>query len=280
MTSKEAGRGTRLSVSTWSLHRTLGTPAFYGIDGTIPVESHGKGAVSLLELPQRLADFGIHTLEICHFHLPTLDPGYLRDLREALEHSGIELFSVLVDDGDIAHPDQAERERSVRWIGQWLDVASQLGARCTRVVAGNAAPTPEALQLGVQGLKTLAEQAQSRGLRLMTENWHNLLSTPQAIHSVFEQMDGKLGLCFDFGNWSGEGKYAALEQIASYAESCHTKAHFDAPFELDRADYERCLEITRQAHFAGPYTLIYAGPNSDEWAGLALERDVVQPYLQ
>jgi hypothetical protein len=279
MVSNEAARGTRLSVSTWSLHRTLGTPAFYGVDQSIPVESHGRGAVSLLELPQRLADFGIHTLEICHFHLPTLDPGYLRELREVLEHSGIELFSLLVDDGDITHPEQAERERNIRWISQWFDVASQLGARCTRVVAGKAAPAPETLHWSVQGLRTLAEHAQAQGLRLMTENWHNLLSTPQAIHSVFERLDGKLGLCFDFGNWSGEEKYAALEQIASYAESCHTKAHFDAPFELDRADYVRCLEITHQAHFAGPYTLIYAGPNADEWTGLALERDVVQPYL-
>lgn len=280
MRSKEAMTRTRLSVSTWSLHRTLGSPAFYGVGQEIPVESHNRGAMTLLELPQRLAAFGIHTLEICHFHFPTLDAGYLRELREALEQADIELFSLLVDDGDITHPEEEERDRTMRWIGQWFDVASQLGARCVRAVAGKAAPSSEHLDQSVHALGTLAERAQTLGLRLMTENWFKLLSTPQAVHAVFERLDGKIGLCFDFGNWHGEEKYANLEQIAAYAESCHTKAHFNAPFELDRADYEHCLEITQRAHFAGPYTLIYDGPNADEWAGLSLERAVVQPYLR
>lgn len=280
MRSKEAMTGTRLSVSTWSLHRTLGSPAFYGVGQKIPVGSHNRGAMTLLELPQRLAAFGIHTLEICHFHLPTLDAGYLRELRKALEQADIELFSLLVDDGDITHPEEEERDRNIRWIGQWFDVANQLGARCVRAVAGKAAPSPECLDQSVHALGTLAERAQTLGLRLMTENWFNLLSTPQAVHAVFERLDGKIGLCFDFGNWRGEEKYANLEQIAAYAESCHTKARFDAPFDLDRADYEHCLEITQRAHFTGPYTLIYDGPNADEWAGLSLERAVVQPYLR
>jgi hypothetical protein len=280
MTSKEAVSGRRLSVSTWSLHRTLGNPRSYGVEQDIPVESHGRGAITLLELPQRLADFGIHTLEICHFHLPTLDVGYLRELRGALEQAEIELFSFLVDDGDITHPDPVELERNIRWINQWFDVASQLGARCIRVVGGKAAPSAESLEQSVRELEKMVERAQAQGMRLMTENWLNLLSTPQAVQRVCGRLDGKVGLCFDFGNWRGEGKYADLEQIVTYAESCHTKAHFAAPFELDRADYERCLEITRRAQFAGPYTLIYDGPDADEWTGLALERDVVQTYLQ
>jgi sugar phosphate isomerase/epimerase len=278
MMNNEIAHGRRLSVSTWSLHRTLGDPALYGVDQQIPRESHGKGALTLLDLPGHLAEFGISTLEICHFHLPTLDSSYLQELRSALESANIELFSFLIDAGDITHPEHAEHD--IDWISQWFDVASQLGARCVRVSAGHAAPSSASIEQSIKGLTTLADQAQESGLRLMTENWHNLLSTPDAVHTVLERLKGRLGLCFDFGNWdSRPEKYLQLESIAAYAESCHTKAHFDPPLELDRVDYERCLEITHQANFSGPYTLIYAGPDDNEWAGLSLEREVVNAYL-
>ena len=48
---------------------------------------------------------------------------------------------------------------------------------------------------------------------------------------------------------------------------------------MDKADYVRCLELARAASHAGPYTLIYDGPNGDEWAGLDAERAIVLPYL-
>src|SRR6266568_5852710 len=102
----------RLSVSTWSLNRALGQPQFYGTDNqqNIPVDTHGRGAISLLELPAHVARFGISTLEICHFHLPSLDKTYLAELCSALDAAHVELFSLLIDNGDITHPQHAERD--------------------------------------------------------------------------------------------------------------------------------------------------------------------------
>src|SRR6266567_9478904 len=102
----------RFSVSTWSLHRTLGRPAMYGVEAGfhIPTATHGGGALSLLELPARLTAFGIRTLELCYFHLPSLDPGYLAELHAALQAAQVELFSLLIDDGDITHATYAERD--------------------------------------------------------------------------------------------------------------------------------------------------------------------------
>ncbi|RIK46630.1 MAG: hypothetical protein DCC57_15285, partial [Chloroflexi bacterium] len=59
----------RISVSTWSLHRTLGRPPAYGPDRPAPPAA-GQG-LPLLDLPARLASASIRTLEICHFHLPS-----------------------------------------------------------------------------------------------------------------------------------------------------------------------------------------------------------------
>ena len=47
---------------------------------------------------------------------------------------------------------------------------------------------------------------------------------------------------------------------------------------MDRPDFERCLELARQAGFTGPYSLIFDGPGN-EWSSLAQIQEVVQPYL-
>ncbi len=278
--SNVTDQGPRLSVSTWSLHRQLGRPDFYGPDEgqQIPVATHGRGEHSLLDLPARVAEFGINTLELCHFHIPSLDTVYLNELRSALQAANVELFSLLIDHGDITDPDNADRD--LAWIGEWIEIAGRLGATCARAIAGKAAPSAETLEMSRNGLQTLASRAEANGIRLMTENWFSVLSTPENVLTLLDRLDGQVGLCLDFGNWGGETKYADFEAIAPRAESCHTKAHFSAPGEMDKEDYIRCLDVTQDAGFSGPHTLIYDGPGDNEWEGLTIERGVVQSYLK
>lgn len=269
-----------VSVSTWSLHRTLGRPAPYGPANDGPGHTASlltPGSVALLDLPQKLAERGISTLEICHFHLPERTPDYLTSLRRALDAAEVELWSLLIDGGDVTDPVYGERDQ--QWIASWIDTAHILGASHARVSAGKSAPDARSLEASKQAMSHLCRFARSRDLRLMTENWQTLLSSPDAVLELLESMGGELGLCLDFGNWEGEGKYHDLTAIAPLAESCHAKCRFDEAGQPDRDDYIRCLDILEFAGFDGPYTLIYDGPDSDEWAGLAIEREMVAPYL-
>lgn len=269
--------GPRLSVSTWSVHRSLGDPALHGpADAGIPIHTHNHGALTLLELPARIAQHGIKTLEICHFHLPSLDDAYLAQLRKAIEDAGVELWQVLADAGDITHP--ADGERDEKWIAQWIDVAHKLGAKRVRVIAGKQKPTRENLAKSRDAILRLNEVAQPLGIRLVTENWFDLLDTPDDVLWLLDQTQGQLGLCLDFGNWKGERKYAGLAAIAPMAESCHAKPQFTSDGAVEPSDYTRCLDITKAAGFAGPYTLIYDGPSADEFAGLEAEKRIVLPY--
>jgi hypothetical protein len=267
----------RLSVSTWSLHRALGptywdSPAKPSKDRAEP---YGPGSLSLLDVPARIAEFGIHTLEICHFHLPTRDTAYLNELRGALDSAGVELFTILIDDGDVTNPEHGERDQT--WISGWLETAGQLGARCSRVIAGKT-NGDGALDRSQAALTALVDVAEANGVRLMTENWFGVFADPESVQRVMDPLAGRVGLCLDFGNWKNESKYDDLAQITQYAESCHAKCSFAEPLQADRDDYLRCLELTREASFGGPYTLIYDGPDDDEWAGLTIERDMVTPY--
>lgn len=267
----------RLSVSTWSLHRTLGRPPAYGPATSQPAWTPPDGATPLTALPAKLAEFGIHTLEICHFSLPSTASAYLDELRAALDAAGIELWSLLIDGGDMTDPEHGARD--LAWIQGWLPVASALGARNVRVVAGMQPPTPDAIDRSVAGLRRIADEADRYGVRVMTENWHALMDSPSVVNEILARLDGDVGLCFDFGNWRGPGKYDDLAAIASHADSCHAKCAFDAAGVPDADDYTRCLEIVDAAGFAGPFTLIYDAANDDEWHGLAQERELVAPFL-
>ncbi len=269
-----------LSVSTWSLHRTIGDPAFYGPEAesqwtntsTIPAQ------LTLLDLPARLAAFGVHKLEICHFHLPTTNMGYLKELKMALAAAGVELWSVLIDAGDITHPQHSQRD--LAWVSRWVAVAGELGATNARVIAGKAPATDESLTLSIVGLKQLVAIAKQSNVRLTTENWFALLEQPSAVLDICDALESHLGLNFDFGNWHGPDKYDRLAQIASRAQSSHAKAHFTAAYQIDQIDYVRCLDICQQAHFSGVHTLIYDDPNGpDEWLGLQIEKALVEAYL-
>ena len=268
----------RLAVSTWSLHRTLGRLPNFGpeANGTVPQRTATAGALSLLELPARLAAFGLRKVEICHFHLPSREPAYLHQLRSALERANVTLWQLLIDAGDITHPTAAEEE--LEWIEGWIDVAATLGATRARVSGGRAEPSRATLAMSNEGLERLADYAGLRGVRLMTENWQNLLSKPEYVLTVLDGLD-HVGLLADFGNWSGPTKYKDLARILPRAESTHAKAHFSGPGMMDREDYAKCLDLCQRINYAGPYSMIYDGPDNDEWQGLQLERAVIAGYL-
>ncbi|MBV9849069.1 MAG: sugar phosphate isomerase/epimerase [Armatimonadetes bacterium] len=256
----------RLAVSSWSLHRRL-----------------TQEGVPLLDIPAEAAAHGISRLEVCHFHFPSTDPGYVKDLRGALDDAGVKFFTMLIDAGDLTHPDRTRRTEDEAMIAGWVDTAAACGAERARVIAGDAVPEPDgmALVLSAAALGHLARRAEAGGVRLVTENWHALLDRPQEVLELLEELEGQVGLMLDFGNWKGERKYDDLAQIAPFASSTHCKADYPAAGQINRADFTRCLDICRDAGFSGPHSLIFDGPLTDggEWASLDEMQEIVRPYL-
>ncbi|KKB08756.1 sugar phosphate isomerase/epimerase family protein [Devosia chinhatensis] len=265
----------RIAVSTWSLHRLLGAtyPHDLSTDAVSDGEdTYGEGEESLLGLPSVLANHGYERLEIVSFHLRSRDPIYLGELRNQLKVSGVTLQTLLIDAGDITDPLVGERD--TRWIAGWLEVANELGAENARIIAGKQSTSTEALERSVRAFRQLLAANAGSNVRLVTENWFDLLSTPEAVHVLLDQLDGEVGLLADFGNWTGPDKYAGLESIFPRASLCHAKAGF-IDGRLDEADYGLCIAAAEEAGYTGPYTLIFDAPEPSEWSGLAEERDFI-----
>lgn len=259
-------------VSTWSLHRALGcfsgTDSAYSGGSFLPPPAEPP-RTTLIDLLPELSARGYTILHICHFHLESREPGYLRRVREALSDQGITLDLLLIDDGDVT---AADRDRQLGWYDGWLDAAEQLGARGARICAGRSAPSPALLRSSGQALALLAQRHPR--VRVVTENWLELTPDADSVQAVLDAAGGEVGLLIDLGNWAGPGKYADLEAIAPLAESCHAKCHFtfDGPDEID---FRRSLSILRDAEYGGPMALIYDGPDADELSGLDREWGIV-----
>jgi len=251
----------RLAISTWTLHGQL------------------QGALALLDLPSRIAQRGIHALEICHFHLPSTTPAYLAELRQACRTAGVEAYSILIDTGDITSPDPQQRAADIQTIRSWIDVAAELGAGRVRIVAGMQAPTPEVIQRSVDNMRELVGYAEQRGVKTITENWHATGLDPQALLSILDQCEGTVGLCADIGNAEGPDKYATLAMLLPRASSIHFKARYTPEAEIEATDFARCLELIVATDFQGIVTLIY-GDTDREWAAVEQLAEALQPLVR
>ena len=264
--------GPTKAVHSWSLFRAMGRYVAPGSmpGGAMPEVAETRG-LRLLELPRELADHGFRSTQLCHFYLPTRDPGYLAELRSAFDAAEVELECFLIDDGDLTDPTAGEQQES--WISDWLSVAEQLRAPRARVVAGKRAPTPELLAVSAQRLSSLADR--HRGTRVVTENWHALLPDAAAVNELLDRAEGRVGFLVDLGNWSGPDKYAQLALVAERAETCQAKCRTDADGNLQADDYRAALQVLRDAEYAGPLALVYDGSDPDEWAKLEEEYALV-----
>jgi sugar phosphate isomerase/epimerase len=264
-----------IAVSSWSLHRAIGltwweSPSAPGVQK----QAYGPGTIDILDIPAAVARHGITRLQVCHFHVANRDKAWLAEFRAALADAQVMLQTVLIDDGDITDP--ANHGRDVAWAGGWIDTAAALGAGTARVIAGKQKPSKDALALSVAGLKELALRGKAAGVRVITENWFDLLATPLAVSHVLDAVGDDLGFLADFGNWKGPTKYADLAAIMRRAEDTHAKASFSGPDAMDGADYGKCVAAAMAAGYEGPYTLVYDGPGDDEWAGIEMERQFIR----
>jgi sugar phosphate isomerase/epimerase len=271
-----------LSVSTWSLHRELG-PTYPGLDvvegAREPAFPYGEGRLSLLDVPAAVAELGIHNLEVCHFHFPSTDTDYLRELRGRLDAARVSFTTLLVDEGDLTAEDEVARRRDLGRIGAWVEVAAAAGARRVRVIAGYGDPGDDAaVERSVAGLATVADRAQAHGVGVITENWLQLAMRPETLVEILDRLGGRVGLCVDFGNYSGAGKYEDLDRLLPYAATTHAKADFPEAGRMDEEDFTRCLDLTQATGFDGEYVLIFDGPG-DERTSLARILEAVWPYL-
>lgn len=259
-----------IGVSSWALHHELGAAPVWGVEAgeAVPHFEARADSISLLQLPALLRERGFDCWQICHFHLASRDAVYLDELRAASADAGLALHALLVDAGDISHAVNGERDAD--WIASWMPVAARLGASNLRVIAGQTA-RDGALDESARHLLNLARLGKMHGVGVITENWFDLLATPDAVLELMARTAGHVELLLDWSNWNGPHKYERLAHIAPLARSCHAQVEFVGAARVNPAGFQRCLQLPYPDDFDGPFVLVNGGLQ-----GIEVARDAIR----
>ncbi|MYI41081.1 MAG: sugar phosphate isomerase/epimerase [Chloroflexi bacterium] len=269
-----------LAISSWTVHGALGAPWYEpDADGRMVNRAESQPAeLSLLDLPAFIADEGIKLLEICNFHLPSLEDSYLARLRANIEAAGGTLVNLLVDTGNLSAADNAIWRRDIEAAKRWQDIAVKLGARGVRLDCGTDAPSPAAIQRSCDSLRELADYGAGLGLHTSTENWRATSVESENLLQILDGVGRPLRLCVDFGNAAKTAdKYATLLALLPRATSLHCKGIFNGN-ALDVAEFKQALALVRAADFRGHIALICDG-TEDEWRKALALKDHVEREL-
>ena len=191
--------------------------------------------------------------------------------RPAISAAGVELFSVLIDTGDITAEDVSEREADFETIRGWINVAARLGAGHVRIIAGDAEASSESVGLSVTGLRSLADYASAKGVVALTENFKRLAARPETCLEILEKCGDEVGLCADFGNFPADSRSEDLAAVLPKANSIHAKADY-ADGVMDCETYKHHVKQAVESGFDGPMSLIYQDAD-DVWSRIEELRD-------
>jgi sugar phosphate isomerase/epimerase len=271
----------RIGISTWSFHNYF--RATRDKDLSLP----GKMLV-LLDFPEMIADrYKVHNLEFTAPHFASTEPTYLQELKGKLLKARSRLINIPVDieeiwnAGGLSDPDPKVRENAMNAAKKWIDIAQELGARSVRCDPGKMDPAD--LTPTVDSYKKLAAYGGAKGIYVIVENHGGVGSEhPEELVQLFKGVGGtSIGALPDFGNFPDEEtRLRGLPLLFPYARTvCHAKGlEFDASGNETKFEFDKCVEIAKQAGYKGVYSIEYEGAG-DPYDGVQKVVDELLRYL-
>ena len=271
----------RIAISTWSLHQYFS--ATRGKSSALPGEM-----LELLDFPAMIADrYKIHHLEFVAPHFGSVEPSYLKDLKERLTKAHSHLVNIPVDipelhkGGGLSDPDDTVRAAGIAGAKKWIDIGAELGTRAVRCDPGRM--KPENLAPTIDSYKQLAAYGKAKGVDVIIENHGGVGSErPEELVKLFQGVGQDFkGALPDFGNFPDEPtRERGLKLLFPYARVvCHAKGlEFDAQGNETKFNFARCMEISKQAGFQGIYSIEFEGPG-DPYLGVQKTLDELLRHL-
>jgi hypothetical protein len=121
-------------------------------------------------IAEMLADrYGVHKVEFQHYHIPSTEPSYLKELRAHIEKSRSRMTQINVEFGqlNISAPQLRDRLMAIDLTKMWIDHAVMLGAQ--RVMINQGQPTQDNKVHGIPTLKTMVDYGRSKGIIVSVE---------------------------------------------------------------------------------------------------------------
>lgn len=159
----------RIAIMTLNFQSMLKVP---------DVEDNPNRTLELFDVAQMIADkYGVHKVEFQHYHIPSTEPSYLKELRSHIEKSKSRMTQINLEFSglNMSAPRQRDRLMAIDLTKAWVDHAVLLGAQRVMINQGaqggtaSVMPTHENKVYGIPALKAMADYGKSKGIIVSME---------------------------------------------------------------------------------------------------------------
>ena len=159
----------RIAIMTLNFQSILKVP---------DVEDNPTRTLELFDIAEMIADkYGVHKVEFQHYHIPSVEPSYLKELRSHIEKSKSRMTQINLEFSGltISAPRQRDRLMAIDLTKMWIDHAVMLGAQRVMINQGSQGgtapvmPTHENKVYGIPTLKAMADYGRSKGIMVSVE---------------------------------------------------------------------------------------------------------------
>jgi hypothetical protein len=151
----------RIAIMTLNFQSILKVP---------DVQDNPNRTLELFDIGEMLADrYKVHKVEFQHYHLASLEPSYLKELRARLERTKSRATQINLEFGqlNISAPQQRDRLMAIDLTKAWVDHAVLMGAQ--RVMINQGQPTHENKAYSIPTLKTMVDYGKSKKIIVSVE---------------------------------------------------------------------------------------------------------------
>jgi len=196
------------------------------------------------------------------------DSIFLDRIMAGIEEVAAEIVNIPVDLGNITGKDEKRRAFDLDVLKQWIDIASYVGSSYVRFNTSACLPQDPIpidpkldVPIAIDAFRKLLDYAQSTSVGILLENHGGITADPNVIVEIAEELKGcNFGLIADFGNFTDDIRYKALEKIAPYTKLIHAKTYqINDIGEESTYDFGRCLNIFMDNEYDGWISIEYEG---------------------
>ena len=267
------------SLAQWSINRMIREE---GVDPyTFAEKASGWGFTGL----EYVSGLYYPELEKSNFSKEAMDAFVSRSLEESQKY-GLKNLLIMIDgQGDLAAADAAEREEAVKNHHKWVDAAAALGCHSIRVNLNGVQEEQGWKEASVSGLSALCNYAATKNINILVENHGGLSSNAKLMAEVMTEVGmDNCGTLPDFGNFCvrrEDGDYYAspcveeydiyqgIEELMPFAKAVSAKSYdFDEEGQETKIDYQRVMNIVKEAGYRGHIGVEYEGDRLGEEEGI------------
>jgi sugar phosphate isomerase/epimerase len=218
-----------------------------------------EGSMTLHDLLDLCAVWQLDACEPTSYYFTSEEKAYLHSLKAKAFRLGIDISGTAVGN-NFCFPPGSIRDRQLADVKRWIDHAVEFGAPVIRVFAGREnmkADRDTAFGWMIETMREACDYAGSRGVFLAIENHGYLTETAEDVLRIVKAVDhGWFGVNLDTGNFD-DAPYENMATLAPEALNVQVKAAVREKGEKKAADFERIVNILRDANYRGYVVLEY-----------------------